>query len=51
VGVGYQLWRNVGVDLSWQYFNLNLDVEDEGDWVGGAEMTYSGPVVSMTFNW
>jgi len=50
-GVGYQVWRNVGIDLSWQYFHLNLDVEDEGDWVGGAKMTYSGPVFSLTFAW
>jgi hypothetical protein len=50
-GVGYQLWRNVGIDLSWQYFHLNLDVSDEGEWVGGAEMTYSGPVFALLFAW
>ena len=51
IGFGYQVWEHVGIDLSWQYFSLNLDVEDEGDWVGGAEMTYSGPVFSMVFTW
>jgi hypothetical protein len=50
IGVGYQVWEHVGLDLSWQYFSLNLDV-DKDDWVGGAEMTYSGPVVSMVFTW
>jgi hypothetical protein len=50
VGVGYQAWRHVGFDLSWQYFNLNLNV-DKTDWKGGVDMTYSGPVLAMTFNW
>ena len=50
VGVNYQAWRHVGFDLSWQYFNLNLKV-DKDDWKGGADMTYSGPVLAMTFNW
>ncbi|MFC1776797.1 hypothetical protein ACFL3I_05600 [Pseudomonadota bacterium] len=50
VGVGYQAWRHVGFDLSWQYFNLNLEV-DSDDWVGSTDMTYSGPVVSLTASW
>jgi len=50
VGVGYQAWRHVGFHLSWQYFNLNLNV-DKDDWKGGADMTYSGPVLAMTFGW
>jgi len=50
VGVGYQAWRHVGFDLSWQYFNLNLKV-DKTDWRGEVDMTYSGPVLAMTFNW
>lgn len=50
IGVGYQAWEHVGFDLSWQYFNLHFDV-DKDDWLGGAEMTYSGPVVSVIFAW
>jgi hypothetical protein len=50
VGVNYQVWRNVGLDLSWQYFNLNVNV-GKSDWSGGAEMTYSGPVLGATFSW
>jgi len=50
VGVGYQAWRHVGFDLSWQYFNLHLKV-DSNDWTGKTNMTYSGPVISMTFGW
>lgn len=49
-GVNYQAFRHVGFDLSYQYFDLNLDV-DKGDWTGGAEMRYSGPVLSVTANW
>ena len=50
VGVAYQPWRHVGFDLYWQYFNLDLKV-DKNSWKGGAKMTYSGPVLGMTFNW
>ena len=50
LGVTYQLFRNFGLDISYQYFNLNIGV-DNSRWNGGAEMTYSGPVVSLTGNW
>lgn len=49
-GVNYQAWRHVGFDLSWQYFDLQLKV-DKSNWVGGAKMTYSGPVLAITFGW
>jgi len=49
-GVNFQAWKHVGFDLSYQYFNIDLSVDD-GDWIGGAEMRYSGPVLGMTFNW
>jgi hypothetical protein len=49
-GVNYQAWRHVGIDLSWQYFDVQLEV-DKSDWVGGAKMTYSGPVLAVTFAW
>ena len=50
VGVGYQAFRHVGFDLSYQYFNLNLKV-DKDDWIGGVDMTYQGPVLGITGNW
>lgn len=50
IGVGYQVWDHVGFDLSWQYFNLNLEV-DKSDWRGSTDMTYSGPVLSVIFTW
>jgi len=49
-GVNFQPWRHVGFDLSYQYFNLNVNV-DSSNLVGGFDMTYSGPVVSVTANW
>jgi len=49
-GVNYQAWRHVGFDLSWQYFNLNVEV-NKSEWIGGAKMTYSGPVLAVTFGW
>ena len=50
LGVNFQAWRHVGFDLSYQYFNLNVNV-DKGSWRGGVDMTYSGPVISVTANW
>lgn len=50
LGVAYQAWRHVGFDLTWQYFNLHVDV-DKSDWIGGVDLTYSGPVLAVTFGW
>ena len=49
-GVSYQAWRHVGFDLSWQYFDLEVNV-NKSDWYGGAKMTYSGPVLAINFGW
>ena len=50
LGVNFQAWRHVGIDLYWQYFNLNGGAEKD-DWRGRLDLTYSGPVVAVTFNW
>ena len=50
LGVNFQAWRHVGFDLSYQYFNLNVEV-DKSDWRGGVDMTYSGPVLGVTATW
>lgn len=50
VGVNFQAWRHVGIDLSWQYFNVNVGV-DSVDWTGDADLTYSGPVLGITGTW
>lgn len=49
-GFNFQAWRHVGFDLSWQYFNLDISIDDD-NWIGGAELTYSGPVLGVTANW
>ena len=49
-GVNYQAFRHIGFDLSWQYFNLNLSV-DSDDWTGGADISYSGPILAVTGSW
>jgi hypothetical protein len=49
-GVNYQAFRHVGFDLSWQYFDLHVKV-DKSSWRGKTKMTYSGPVLAVTFNW
>jgi hypothetical protein len=50
LGVNFQAWRHVGFDLSYQYFNINLDI-DKSNWLGDVDMTYSGPVLAVTANW
>ena len=50
VGVNYQMFRHVGLGLSYQYFNIDLKVDNSG-WRGGADTTYSGPVIALTGNW
>jgi len=50
IGVNYQAFRNVSFDLSYQFFELNLKV-DKSDWRGEVDMTYSGPMLAVAFNW
>jgi len=49
-GINYQPWSHVGVGLSYQLFELNLDV-DKTDWHGGVDMTYDGPFLALNVNW
>jgi len=49
-GVNYQVFRHLGIDLSYEFFNLNLAV-DKSDWKGDVDMRYSGPVLSVTTSW
>ena len=50
VGINYQPWRNVGFDLSYEFFRLDGNV-DKSSWYGGLKLSYSGPVLSVTANW
>jgi len=49
-GVQYQAFEHLGIDLSYQYFSIDVDV-DSSDWNGGVELTFNGPYLSLTANW
>jgi hypothetical protein len=49
-GINFQPWRNVGIGLSYQLFELDIDV-DKSDWHGGADLTYHGPFLGLNVNW
>jgi hypothetical protein len=50
LGVNFQATDHFGIDLYYQYFDLDVNV-DKSDWNGGANLRYSGPVLGVTFNW
>ena len=50
VGVNYQVFRHVGIELAYQYFKLDINV-DKSDWLGGFNISSNGPVLSVTANW
>lgn len=49
-GIHYQLFNNVGLGLSWNYFSLDVDVE-KSDWRGKVESKQNGPFLSLNVNW
>jgi len=49
-GVTFQAWRHLGISVSYQLFNLDIDVK-KSDWRGGAELTNNGPFIALTGNW
>jgi len=49
-GVSFQAWRNVGISLSYQLFNLDVDI-DKSDWHGGVDLTYDGPFLAINLIW
>jgi len=50
LGIDFQATQHFGVSLAYQYFNLDVTVDDT-DWNGEVEIEYSGPFLSATFNW
>jgi hypothetical protein len=50
VAVNYQAWDHVGIGLSWQYFKIDGDI-DNNTWVGKVELIQDGPALSVNFNW
>jgi hypothetical protein len=50
VGINFQPFRHFGIDLTYQYFKLDIDVS-KSDWRGGAGLTYDGPFLALNLNW
>jgi len=48
-GVNYQMFANVGVGLKYQFFRINVDVDND-KWRGGVEMDYEGPYLYLSAN-
>lgn len=47
-GVNYQVYKNIGLGLSYKFFRVDVDVDKE-DWKGNFNMSFSGP--AFTVNW
>jgi len=48
-GVNYQMFSNFGIGLKYQFFRLNVDVDND-KWSGGAELDYNGPFLYLSAN-
>ncbi len=46
VGVAYNAFKNVGFSLQYNYFRVDVDVEDP-DWTGFLKYEYRGPVLAV----
>jgi hypothetical protein len=46
-GVRWQTFKNVGFDLKYTYFNLDVDVDDGIDFAGAVEYKYRGPALGV----
>jgi len=49
-GVNYQLFKHVGVGLSYQLFRLNVDISND-KWNGSVTLDYDGPFIYLSGNW
>jgi opacity protein-like surface antigen len=49
-GAGVQVTDHFGLDLSYQYFDIDLNIK-KSDWRGSVNMSYNGPVISAIFSW
>ena len=50
LGANYQMFKNVGLGLSYNYFELDVRIHDT-HWKGAAETRYSGFFAFLSFNW
>jgi hypothetical protein len=42
--------EHVGFGLSYQYFEIDIDVE-KSDWLGNVQLTQDDPFLSLNINW
>jgi hypothetical protein len=50
LGVNFQAWEHLGFGLSWQYFEVDVDV-DKSNWHGNVQLIQDGPFLSVNVNW
>ena len=50
VGVNWAISNHFGLSASWNYFSLDVDV-DNSDWRGAAKITQNGPLIALTATW
>jgi len=48
VGMDFNLNKNVGINLSYYMFRVNVDI-DRNDWKGSADLKFDGPFLSVMF--
>lgn len=50
VELGWQPWEHVGFSLQYNFFRLDIEVEDS-DWRGDVDARWGGPYLGMVFTW
>jgi opacity protein-like surface antigen len=49
-GVGYQLFRNIGIGANYQYFELSGELTED-NWRGDVKTTFTGPYLYLSGYW
>lgn len=49
-GINYQAFKNIGIGIYYNSFNMDVDV-DKNDWRGKAKTTQNGPFIALTATW
>ena len=49
-GFNFALTRNLGITARYQYFEIDVSVDDN-DWNGNVEVIFDGPLVSLSATW
>jgi opacity protein-like surface antigen len=49
-GIGYKLWKNIGIGANYQYFQLAGDLTED-NWRGAVKTTFTGPYVYVSGYW